>query len=164
MKNGTKQIDNFQLFETNHRNLFYTTETLTATEQNFSPTDISETYLRDKKLDQLFVWGFWGMFENLKQIELLNCHKETLHRAMILTTPINGNSHQIFLSQQNAVGTHAEKAVGILYVHRCAKVIVHVVENQFCTKEVPNRTNLTTVQKELDTWTLFLEYSIESSH
>ena len=46
LKKRTKQIDNFQLFETNHRNLFYTKETLTATEQNFSPTDISETDLR----------------------------------------------------------------------------------------------------------------------
>ena len=91
LKNRTKQIDNFKLFETNHRNLFYTKETLTATEQNFSPLDLSETNLRDIKLDQLFVWDFRGMFENLKQIGLLNCHIETLHRAMILTKPINGN-------------------------------------------------------------------------
>ena len=77
------------------------------------------------------------MFENLKQIELLNCHIETLRRAMILTTPINGNSHQIVLNQQNSLGTHAERAAEILYVHRCAKVIVHVAENQSCTKEVP---------------------------
>ena len=76
------------------------------------------------------------MFENLKQIELSNCHLEKLHRAMILTTSINGNSHQIFLSKQNALGTHAERAGGILYVHRCAKIIMHVVENQFCTEEV----------------------------
>ena len=106
----TKQKDNFQLFETKHRNLFYRKETLTATEQNFSPTDLSETDLRDIKFDQLFVWDFRGMFENLKQKELLNCHIETLHRAIILTTPINGNSHQIFLNQQNALGTHAERA------------------------------------------------------
>ena len=80
---------------------------MTATEHNFLPTDISETDLRDIKLDQLFVWDFRGMFENLKQIELLNCHIEPLHRAMTLTTPINGNSHQIFLKQQNAQGTNA---------------------------------------------------------
>ena len=79
------------------------------------------------------------MFENLKQLELLNCNIETLNRAMILTTSINGNSHQISLSQQNALGAHAKRAGGILYVHRCAKVIVHVVENQFCTEEVPIR-------------------------
>ena len=79
------------------------------------------------------------MFENLKQIELLNYHIETLHRAMILTTSINGNSHQIFLNQQNALVSHAETAGGILYVHRCAKVIIHVVENQFCTEKVPIR-------------------------
>ena len=36
LKNRTKQIDNFQHFETNHRNLFYTKESLTATEQNFN--------------------------------------------------------------------------------------------------------------------------------
>ena len=35
LKNRTKQIDNFQLFETNHRNLFYTKEKLTATEKIF---------------------------------------------------------------------------------------------------------------------------------
>ena len=58
---------------------------------------------------------------------------------MILTTPINGNSHQFFLNQHKALGKHAERAGGILYVHRCAKIIVHVVENQFCTEEVPIR-------------------------
>ena len=58
---------------------------------------------------------------------------------MILTISINGNSHQIFLSLQNALGTHAERAGGILCVRRCAKVIVHVVENQFCTEEVTIR-------------------------
>ena len=77
------------------------------------------------------------MFENLKQIELLSCHIETLHRAITLTTPINGNSHQIFLNQQNALGTHAERVGRIFYVHRCAKVIGHVVQNQFCTEELP---------------------------
>ena len=41
---------------------------MTATEQNISPTDVSETDLRDIKLDQLFVWDLRGMFENLKQI------------------------------------------------------------------------------------------------
>ena len=35
LRKWTKQIDNFQLFEINHRNLFYTSETLTATVQNF---------------------------------------------------------------------------------------------------------------------------------
>ena len=53
LKNQTKYIDNFLLFETNSRNLFYTTEKLTATEQNYLTTDISETDLRDIKLDQL---------------------------------------------------------------------------------------------------------------
>ena len=60
-------MDKFQLFETNHRNLFDTNEKMTATEHNYSSTDISETDLRDIKLDQLFVWDFCCMFENLKQ-------------------------------------------------------------------------------------------------
>ena len=85
------------------------------------------------------MWDFRGMFENLKQVKLLNCHIETLHRAMILTTPINGKSHQIFLNQGNALVTYAERAGGILYVHMCAKVIVNVVENQFCTEKVQIR-------------------------
>ena len=163
LKNRTKKIDHFQFFETNHRNLFYTKETLTTTEQTFSPTTISETDLRDIKLDRLLVWDFRGMFENLKEIEIFNCHIEALHRAMILTTLINGNSHQIFLNQENALGTHAKRAGGILYVQRCAKVIAHVVETQFCTEELPIRCLLTTFQKELDTCTLFLEYSLEIS-
>ena len=83
------------------------------------------------------MWDFRGMFENLKQLVLLKCHIETLQRAMIFTTPINGNSTQIFLNQQKALGTHVKRAGGILSVHRCAKIIVHVVENQFCTEDVP---------------------------
>ena len=72
------------------------------------------------------------MFENLKQIELLNCHIETLRRAMILTTPINGKSHQFLVNQQNALGTQEERAGRTsFYVHKCAKVIVHVVETSF---------------------------------
>ena len=110
LKNKTKYIDNFLLFETNHRNLFYTKAKLTATEQNFLTTVISETDLRDIKLDQLFVWDFRGIFENLKHIELLNCHIEKLHRAMILTTSVNGNSHQIFLSQQKRSGYTRRKS------------------------------------------------------
>ena len=90
------------------------------------------------KLDQICVCDFRGIFENLKQIELLNCHIEKLLRAMILTTPIHGNSDQIFLNQQNALGIHTERARGILYVHRCANAIVHF-ENQFCTEEIPIR-------------------------
>ena len=58
------------------------------------------------------MWVFQGMFEYLKQIELLICHIETLHRAVILTKPINESSHQIFLNQQNSLDTHAERAGG----------------------------------------------------
>ena len=144
--------------------MFYTKETLTATEQSFSPTDISETELRDIKLDQLFVWDFRGMFENLKQIQLLNCQIETSHRALILTTPINGNSHQNFPHKQNALGTHAESAAGILYVHRCAKVFVHVVENQFCTEEVPIRVSSDNSSEGIRYMDPILEYSLEISH
>ena len=42
-------------------------------------------YLKDTKWNQLFLRDFWGMFENLKQIELWNCHLENLQRAMLLT-------------------------------------------------------------------------------
>ena len=58
---------------------------------------------------------------------------------MILTTTINGNSHQVFLNQQNALVLHAERARGSLYVHKCAKVVVRVIENSFCTQELPVR-------------------------
>ena len=114
VKNKTKQVDEFQLFETNHRNLYYTNESVSIKEHNFSSADISETDLRDKKLDQLFVWDFRGMFENLKETELLNCLIEKHQRAMILATPINGNEHQVFLCQQNALGLHAERAEEVL--------------------------------------------------
>ena len=62
----------FQLFETNLRNLCYTNESLRIKERNFSPTDISETDLKDTKLDQFIVWDFRAMFKKLKEIELLN--------------------------------------------------------------------------------------------
>ena len=80
-------------------------------------TNRCETDLKDIKLNQLFVLDFRGMSVNLKQIELLNCHIEKLHVALIFTTPINGNSHQIFLNQQNAPGIHAERTGGIFYFH-----------------------------------------------
>ena len=83
-------------------------------EKIFSPTDVSDTDLKDIKLGQLFVWDFQGIFKNLKKKELLNCRIEKLHRAMTLTPPINGNSHQIFLNQRNALGTNSERAGGIL--------------------------------------------------
>ena len=66
---------------------------------------------------------------------------------MILTTPINGNANQVFLNQQNALGFHADKTRGVLYVSMCAKVVVRVMENSFCTKEIPVRVFLTTVHK-----------------
>ena len=37
---------------------------------NFSPNGISETGLKEPKLDQLFVWYVQGTFEKLRQIEL----------------------------------------------------------------------------------------------
>ena len=58
---------------------------------------------------------------------------------MVLTTPINGNVHQVFLNQQNALGLHGERAGGVLYVHKCAEVVVRVIENWFCTEDVPVR-------------------------
>ena len=42
-------------------------------------------------LDQLFVWDFLVVFEILAEIELLNCHIQKFERAMILTSPVNGN-------------------------------------------------------------------------
>ena len=41
-------------------------------ELTFLPTGISDTNLKDTKLDQLFVWDFWGMIENLKHIVRAN--------------------------------------------------------------------------------------------
>ena len=95
IKNKTKKEDNFQHFETNHKNLFFTNESMTIKEHNFLRLNISETDLWDTKEDQLFVWDFRGMFENLKELELLNCHIEKLQRAMILSTQLNGNTHQV---------------------------------------------------------------------
>ena len=76
MKNKIKQIDDFELFETNHRNLLYTNKTLKIREPNFLPKDLSEKDLRDTKLDQLSVSDFSGMFKKLNQTELLSCHKK----------------------------------------------------------------------------------------
>ena len=133
-------------------------------EQNFSPTDISETDLRDIKLVHFFVWDFRGMFENLKQIELLICHIEKLHRATILTTTINGNSHQIFLNQQNALGTHEERADEYFMSVGALKLSYMLSKTNSVTRKYHLGCLLTTVQTEIDTWILFLEYSTEISH
>ena len=70
-------------------------------------------------------------------MELLNCHKEKLHGATILNTTINGNAHQDFFNQQNVLRLHPERAGGVLHVHKCARFVVHVIKNSFCTKGVP---------------------------
>ena len=79
------------------------------------------------------------MFENWNQIDLLYFHIEKLQRVMTLTTSISGNSHQVFLNQQNALGLHKGRAGGLLCVHLSAKMVVRVTESSYCTKEVPVR-------------------------
>ena len=79
------------------------------------------------------------MFKNFKEIELLNYRIEKLQRAMILTTSINGKANQVFLNQQNALRLHAERAGGVLIVHKGAKVVVRNIESSFCTEDVPVR-------------------------
>ena len=38
-----------------------------------------------------------------------------------------------------AAGVHVERAGGVVYLHRCSKMEVSVIENTFCTEEVPVR-------------------------
>ena len=51
VKNMTKQVDNFQHFETDQKVSFYKNISLRIKESNISPRGLSETDLRDKKLD-----------------------------------------------------------------------------------------------------------------
>ena len=110
VKNNSKQVDDFQLFEINIRSLHYTNESLIIKERNLWPTDKPETHLRDRKLDKLFVRFLcsktWNVntfvFINLKELELLKCHIEKQQRAMIRSNPIIGNT------QQNALWLPAE--------------------------------------------------------
>ena len=37
------------------------------------------------------------------------------------------------------VGVHVERAGAVVHLHRCAKMEVMVIENTFCTEEVPVR-------------------------
>ena len=54
---------------------------------------------------------------------------------MILTTPINGTCTKFpFINK-----TLWEYTRGVLYVHKCSKVIVRVIENRFCKERVPVR-------------------------
>ena len=53
---------------------------------------------------------------------------------MILTSLENGSSQQVFLIQKNAL--HVERAGAVLYVHKCAKVFVPVIDSLFCTEEL----------------------------
>ena len=75
----------------------------------------------------------------MKETELLNCWIEKLQRTMILTTPRNGNGHQVFLNQENALGLLSERAGGVVYVHKSIKIVVRVIQNSFCSQKVPVR-------------------------
>ena len=121
-----------------HKDLLYEGTCSIAGVRKFSPTYIPQTDLRDTKLDQLCV-GFSRYvrkFETNRVIKLSRRKTaesyDSKQRAMILTTPINGNSLQHFLNQQNALALHAERAGGVIYDHKCAKVVVRVI-NSFCT-------------------------------
>ena len=61
----TKQIDGFQLFETNHRNLYCTNENLRIKNVVFSSKDISETDIKDKARSLLCV----GFSKYVRKIE-----------------------------------------------------------------------------------------------
>ena len=63
---------------------------------------------------------------------------------MILTTPINGTRTKFpFINK-----TLWEFTRGVLYVHKCSKVIVRVIENRFCKeREYQLGCLLRTVQK-----------------
>ena len=58
---------------------------------------------------------------------------------MILTTPIIGNAHQVFLNQPSALGLHGKRAGGVFFVKNLAIVVVRAIENSFCNKEVQVR-------------------------
>ena len=70
---------------------------------------------------------------------------------MILTTPINGKPHPIFLNKKNALGTHTQKereeyfmSIGTL------KLSYMLSKTSFVPRKCQLGCLLTTVQKELD--------------
>ena len=109
---------------------------------NLVTTKSSAFLFTDKDLylshiDNLFMWGYQGMLENLQQIELQACRIDNLRQGNVLAMTGNGDAHSVFFENQNLLGLHAEKAGGLLYVHRCAKVLVEIITLEFCTEEVP---------------------------
>ena len=135
LKNST--WDSTEVIKTNHRSVvFYTNSSLESNKVDLNYR-MSEIDFFEENIDALFVWGYKGMMENLRQIELQECQIDNLRKGNVLAMTGNGDSHSIFFEKQNALGLHAEKAGGILYVHRCAKTLVEIVNLSFCTDEVP---------------------------
>ena len=129
--------NNTRIVRTNHRSIIFmpnSTNLVTTKSSEFLFTD-KDLYL--SHIDNLFMWGYQGMLENLQQIELQACRIDNLRQGNVLAMTGNGDAHSVFFENQNLLGLHAEKAGGLLYVHRCAKVLVEIITLEFCTEEVP---------------------------
>ena len=66
---------------------------------------------------------------------------------MILTTQINGNSHQVFVNQQNAMGLHSKREGGVTYVHSALKLSSVTKEISVVLRKYQLVCSLTTVQR-----------------
>ena len=134
--------------------------TLTVCSYRVKPTTYTGVYLVIEQIKQKIppvdfnvdaipnlVYGYKIEFvhvnAHLSRQRIVNFIKQEIckTRQMILNGLIslasNLDNPNLFLGTGSMVGFHAEKAGAVLYVHKCAKVAVHIADSPYCTEEVP---------------------------
>lgn len=82
---------------------------------------------------------------NFIKTEICNTRQLILNGLISLAS--NLDNPNLFLGSGSMIGVHAEKAGAVLYVHKCAKVAVHIADFPYCTEEIPVMLDNSTVIK-----------------
>ena len=126
------EVCEFSLYKSTIPGIFYSNKTLQL--NDLQHIEITPELMLSSRLE--FV-NFWNHLERNKLVTKLARHECLLRKIeikQIRALTANVDSPVLSLSTR---GTHIERAGGVVYYHRCAKMRVRLTALSFCTEEVP---------------------------
>ena len=97
---------------------------------------VDASMLFQSELEIVYARGVQETEDLWVEIDVQKCKMDHLREQLKLSLLSNVESMVLGVG---GVGVHVERAGGVVYLHRCAKMEVMVIENTFCTEEVPVR-------------------------
>ena len=97
---------------------------------------VDASMLFQSRLEIVYAHGVQETEDIWVEIDVQKCKMDHLREQLNLSLISNV---EIMVLGVGGVGVHVERAGGVVYLHRCAKMEVMVIENTFCTEEVPVR-------------------------